>query len=49
MITTCHLQWGAVDAEIKVPAVEKQELTDIHPLNPRAGWNIATHASPSDT
>jgi len=49
MITTCHLQWGAVDAEIKVPAVEKQELTDIHPLNPRAGWNIATDASPTDT
>ena len=37
--------WGTGDAEIKVSA-ESQELSQVLPLKPEAGENIAIHASP---
>jgi len=35
-----------VGAEIKVPSVENPELTDVPPLKPGVGQNIAMQASP---
>ena len=40
-------QMGTADAEIKVPYVEHRELTNILPLKPLVGQNIAIHASPT--
>ena len=34
-----------MDAEIEVSSVENPEMTDVLPLNPGVGQNIATHAS----
>ena len=35
---------GYWDTEIKVPSVENPELTNVLPLRPGVGQNIATHA-----
>ena len=35
------------DVEIKVPSVENSELTNVLPLKPGVGQNIATQASPT--
>ena len=40
-------QSGTADAEIKVPSDEILELTNILPLKPGVGQNIAIHASPT--
>ena len=37
-------QWGAADAEIKVPSGENTELKR-SPLKPRVGQSIAMHAT----
>jgi len=42
-----HPQRGTADAEFMVPFVEKPELTNVLPLKPGAGPNIATHALPT--
>ena len=38
------LQWGTADVEISNPSVENPELTNVLPLRPGVGQNIATHA-----
>ena len=38
---------GSVDAELDVLSVENPELTNVLPLKPALGQNIATHTSPS--
>ena len=47
MSSTCNLQQGTADAEIKAPSVENPELTNVLPQKPGVGQNIATHASPT--
>ena len=44
---SCHLppQWGATDAEIKVPSDENTELKKVLHLKPRVGQYIAIHAT----
>ena len=42
-----HLQSCTADAEISVPSVENPELTNVLPLKPGVGQNIAVHASPT--
>ena len=36
-----------MDAEIKVPSVENPELTNVLPVKPGVGQNIAMHAYPT--
>ena len=38
-------QWGAADAEVKVPSVENTELKGSLPLKPGVGQYIAMHAT----
>ena len=38
------LQWGTADVEISNPSVENPELTNVLPLKPELGQNIAMHA-----
>ena len=38
------LQWGTVDAEIKVPYVKNPKLTNVLPLKPGAAHDVAAHA-----
>ena len=40
-------QWGTADAEIKAHSVESPELTNVLPLKPGVGQNIASDASPT--
>ena len=40
-------QWSTTDSEIKIPSFEKPSLTNVLPLKPAGGQNIATHASPT--
>ena len=40
-------QWSAAGTEIKVPSIEKPELTNVLPLKSGVGQNIAMHASPT--
>ena len=40
-------EWGAADAEIKVPSVENPELANVLPLKPGVDENIAMHALPT--
>ena len=44
---TCYSQGVTADTEIKVASVENQDLTNVFPLKPEIGQNIATHASPT--
>ena len=41
------MQWGTVDAEMRVPCGEVPELTDFLPFKPGVGQNVATHAFPT--
>ena len=41
------LKWGTAVAEIKVSSVESPELTNVLPLKPGGGQNIAKLASPT--
>ena len=38
-------QWGAADAEIKVPSGENTELLNVLPFKPGVGQYIAIHAT----
>ena len=44
MLHTFHPQWGAADAEIKVPSGDNTEL-NVLPLKPGVGQYIAIHAT----
>jgi len=47
LLVLLFLQWGTVDTEIKIPSAENPELTNIFPLKPGVGQNIATQALPT--
>ena len=38
--------FSPADAEVKVPSVQNPELTNVLPVKPKVGQNIAMHASP---
>ena len=40
-------QCGTADTKIEVPFFENPELTNVLPLNPGIGWNIAKHSLPT--
>ena len=46
MTLLCYCQ-ALADGKIKAPSVENPELTNLLPLKPELGQNIATDASPT--